>query len=332
LGKEKNFPDLQEFFTREVQTEGADNVLSQYFPFLAEGLGGGAFHGLLEIGYNLEIEPDSPALYHKLIPTGLAYLTFSYASQGKPLWIIEDRPALQRLLSVKDSEPFSPIKALITLHSDPVFDGFFYRDGDSFAATMNRLTSDKYLPQLSHYDIPLPRALFMGLELYYEKNDLSLFQTELESLMQVITLTAFQILHYTKRYAFFLLHVVTSMKSLKVVIRRLLKCIDRYPNNGIVIVNSILYYWRALVCTYITQGRPPISILETVHCKRDWEDLVNEVLLRVPEYNDEHVIKLVYVAREEDFEVSRELYREVAENVMKVIKHELDWIFLKSNL
>jgi hypothetical protein len=334
LGKEKNFPELEKFFISEVQNEETESLLSHYFPKLAEGLGGGAFHGLLELGYNLEIEPDSPSLSKKLLPTGLAYLTYSYASYGKPQWIIDDRTSLQRILSStfnSEALPFSPIKALTSLYSDPIFNGFYHRNTESFGGTMNRLASEeKYLKQLSHYDIPLPRPLFTSLELFYEKNDLSIFIKEIESFMQVLSLTVFQLLHYTRRYSFFLLHAITSMRALKVVIRSLLKCTHRYPNNGIAIINSLGYYWRALVCTYITQGRPQLVIEENVPCKRDWDDLVKELLGRVPEYNDEHVIKLVYVAREEDLEVKREIHREISENIMKVIKYESDWIFLPS--
>jgi hypothetical protein len=333
LGKDKNFTELQKFFDAEIENEGVDRVMAQYWPKLVEGLGGGVFHGLIELGYGFEIQPNSEAVSHWIISSGLAYTTVCYYSYGKPKWLITDQSSVSQLLkasSPDDSPVFSPYQALEILRADPFWNDDFQNHQDGFQVTMNRLNQPKYQAQLSKYDLPLLRPLYTSLEQYYQNKEyLGLFEKELKNVISTFMLTTYDLCYYTNRYSFFLLHAVTSMRALKSIIGSLVKSLDKFPENGIQAVNSLLYYWRSLVCTYITEGRPPVvkKTEPELACNRDWEDIVNELLNRIPEANDEHVMKLVYVCQEEDKEVKRDLYKELSQNIMKVIKHEKDWIF-----
>jgi len=332
LGKEKSFSELQKFYDDEIEKEGVDGVMAQYWPKLVEGLGGEVFHGLIELGYGFEIQPDSEAVARGIISSGLAYTTFGYWSYGKPKWLISDQASLSQLLkdSPNDSPVFSPHQALQILRDDPFWNDDFNNHKDGFQRTMNRLNQPKYQAQLSQYDLPLIRPLYSSLEQYYQnKENLGLFEKELKNLISTLMLATLELCHYTPRYSFFLLHGITSMRALKSIIGSLVKSLDKYPDNGILAVNSLLYYWRSLICTYITEGRPAVIKKNEpeLACNRDWEDIANELLNRVPEYNDEHVMKLVYVCQEEDKEEKRDIHKVISQNVMKVIKHENEWIF-----
>jgi len=324
--------NLKKFYDEQIQNEGVDSVMAQYFPKLVEGIGGEVFHGIIELGYGFEIQSDNESLAQKIISTGLAYSAYGYYSYGKPLWLIHSPSSLSQLLaqeSTKSSTEFSPTHLLDTLRVDPIFNEF-QEHKDGFQVTMNRLVQPKYQSQLSLYDFPLPRQLYTSLEQFYlNKENFGHFRNELENLMSTFMLITEEIFHYTNRYAFFMVHAITSMRALKMIIRNLVGSMDRFPENGIVAGNALLYYWRSLICAYITQGRPPLikKSEPEIACKRDWDEIVQEAFERVPQYPDEHVLKCVFVCREEDKEVKRDLHKEISQNVMKVIKYENEWIF-----
>jgi len=332
LGKEKHFTELEKFYDEQIQNEGVDSVMAQYFPKLVEGIGGEVFHGIIELGYGFEIQTDNESLAQQIISTGLAYSTYGYYSYGKPLWLIQSPSSLSQLLaqeSTKSSTEFSPSQLLDTLRADPIFNEF-QEHKDGFQVSMNRLVQPKYQSHLSQYDFPLPRPLYTSLEQYYlNKENFGHFRNELEILMSTFMLITEEIFHYTNRYSFFMVHAITSMRALKMIIRNLVGSMDRFPDNGIVAVNALLYYWRSLICAYITQGRPPLvkKSEPELGCKRDWDEIAKEALERIPQHPDEHVLKCVFVCREEDKEVKRDLQKEIAQNVMKVIKYENEWIF-----
>jgi hypothetical protein len=91
-GNPDNFPDLKLFFKREMERiqpkEGNSDSLNfrerrckklvcEYFPLLAEGIIGNAFHGMLQIGYGLEVMNETTVI------EGLAFLTSVFQSIGK---------------------------------------------------------------------------------------------------------------------------------------------------------------------------------------------------------------------------------------------------------
>jgi len=301
------------------------------FPNLWKDSGDQFFHGLIEVGYGVEILPDSPEIAKKIISSGLAYLSFGYYYYGKPKWLLNfDGKQIQRSTSPTNSQHLSPFDILNSLRSDPLFNEQFSNHNPGVQVTMNRLINPKYQARLSDYDIPLPESYLASLESFYSHNDLSQFKKELENIVQLFIQTTFQLLQYTKHYDFFLLHGVTAMRSLKVIIQELYKSIPKYPSNPVLITNSLLYFWRSLVCVYITLGRPEIKVdknSQSPERNRDWDDLQKELLGRVGECDEEHVIKLFYVAREEYNEHPDDLYKEVAGNLMKVIKHSYDFLF-----
>jgi Questin oxidase-like len=69
MGHPDAYPDLVEYFNREISDHGSDEMLRTHLDSLVDGVAGAAFHGVIRLAYALDVA--SPAR----IATGLAYLT-----------------------------------------------------------------------------------------------------------------------------------------------------------------------------------------------------------------------------------------------------------------
>jgi hypothetical protein len=67
--------DLRDYFVRQVAEAGVDDTLRSHLPALLPGISGAAFHGVIRLGYALEVASPSR------IAAGLAYL----AEVGSPI-------------------------------------------------------------------------------------------------------------------------------------------------------------------------------------------------------------------------------------------------------
>eukprot|EP00122_Pirum_gemmata_P008499 Pgem_evm1s7835 len=81
LGKRKYFLSMCEFYDREIQQRGFQNVIQEYLPYLLYGIFNAAFHPIIHLGYALKTGKD----IEKNVSDGLAYLSFVYLPEGPAL-------------------------------------------------------------------------------------------------------------------------------------------------------------------------------------------------------------------------------------------------------
>jgi len=132
LGQRRYYSDYVEFFEKEILNRGRQEALSIYAPHLFEGLSGQAFHGIIELGFSLELFDD-----RSNIAEGLAYACFSFSSLGKPA----NKP-----------EEKNPIDILKKVKEDHFFDGFRHL---KFKEAMKKFTESEYQTSLIKYDIAI---------------------------------------------------------------------------------------------------------------------------------------------------------------------------------
>jgi len=279
-GQRQNYSGLVQFFESEIKQKGVDPVLNEYVPHLIEGASGSAFHGLIELGYSLELLEDL-----SLIAEGLAYWTYSFASLGEP----------NQQATMKD--PFEILKAV---YADKTFDDVHTKQG--FQKTMKSLLQPKYQAVLPKYDLAIDT------------------NADPDQLAQTFMLTAVDLFLYTGAIDFFLLHGVTSMRALKVVISHI--------NDKKVKASALRYFWRAVVCAYISQGRLPIrEVAEFQSRNVEWSEIITKGIT----YNEEHLIKLIFVCHEEvknaTGDIEMMMYKEAALEGLTHYIQQHDWTY-----
>lgn len=217
---------------------------------------------------------------------GMAYLAYSYSSR--------DEPAPMKAVP---TEQLDPLEILHHVRQDKVFDTFQHQK--KFQETMRSLSKDPFVHQLDLYDLPI----------YTSSN--------IDQLLQLLAVGTIQLFTFTGNRDFFLLHGVTSMRAIQLLVP-LLHSKDEQ-------IKTLRYYWRALVCTYITQQRPAISKEELPEkpVEKSWNEIIKEVI----RLDDEHLIKLVYVCKEEhELYGSLPLFRYCCESAMAKVE-QLDWSY-----
>lgn len=136
--------------------------------------------------------------------------------------------------------------------------------------------------------------------------------------MDLFTLTALKAFDSSGYNDFFVLHLVTSFRSLKMSIRTLCG-IDGSNDRDVTeedartAANGLNFFWRAVVCSYIAVGRPTILNLELDTMKREeevaakerngpiassWQDVIDGVMPS----RDEHLVKFAFVCWQEALE------------------------------
>jgi len=131
VGNKKFYADNLEFFKKEIQQFGVEQTLAKYVPSLIEGVSGWAFHGVIELGYALELLEDKDN-----IAEGLANLSCVYCSKGKPTQKANSKSLVEILQDVKN---------------DRVLDVFPIRD--DFRSTMELFSKPEYQHLLEKYDL-----------------------------------------------------------------------------------------------------------------------------------------------------------------------------------
>jgi hypothetical protein len=111
LGKHTDEAELNAYFEGEIAASGPDDTLRRHLPVLMPGVAGGAFHGLIRMGYALDAD-DPQELAEGLTAWSMSYLELS-------------GPAAPPLFG-------SPDEALAALHADSAFDGFKPHGGTIF--------------------------------------------------------------------------------------------------------------------------------------------------------------------------------------------------------
>lgn len=53
-GHKQQYPELMEFFDRELRDLGEDKVLEKYAPVFADGMAAGLMHGIIHLGWALD--------------------------------------------------------------------------------------------------------------------------------------------------------------------------------------------------------------------------------------------------------------------------------------
>jgi len=181
IGKKEHYSELVQFSTDEVKSRGRSDALNKYVPYLVAGLGGGAFHGLITLGYALEIMDDNN------IAEGLAYWTFVFKSFGTPS---RKQPDGTRY----ELPPIHPAELLNRLQHEKIFDSL---ERSGFGDTMNKLASPEYSEVLGRYDIPIDEA-----------------NVNLDKTVNFFMRVAIELFYFTGARDFFLLHGVTAMRAL----------------------------------------------------------------------------------------------------------------------
>jgi len=189
------------------------------------------------------------------------------------------------------------------VHSDTAFDDVHTKENFVFA--MDSLQKAKYQLRLPKYDIAIDD------------------NADPEPLVRQFMLTAADIFLYTGALDFFLLHGVTSMRALEVVLSHIK---DKQVKR-----EALRYFWRAVVCTYISQERPTIQEVDKyISSNIEWKEIIEKAL----SYNDEHLIKLVFVTHDEAQKVAGDkamlMYKEAALRALNhYIENSQSWNYLR---
>eukprot|EP01006_Ploeotia_vitrea_P046645 TRINITY_DN67047_c6_g8_i1.p1 TRINITY_DN67047_c6_g8~~TRINITY_DN67047_c6_g8_i1.p1 ORF type:complete len:426 (+),score=20.72 TRINITY_DN67047_c6_g8_i1:27-1304(+) len=77
IGKRDAYPSLLRYYKKQIEEHGVLSCVDRFYPRLAQGVGGVAFHGLIHLGYGLAADCT------QVIAEGLAYLHHSYLPIGE---------------------------------------------------------------------------------------------------------------------------------------------------------------------------------------------------------------------------------------------------------
>ncbi|KAL6063408.1 hypothetical protein QOT17_011559 [Balamuthia mandrillaris] len=313
VGHKKYYTDFIEFFYDQIKQKGSNAVINEYVPFLLKGLIGSAFHGLIQLGYALEAADDiddEDANDHN-IAEGIAYIAYCFKSCGQV--------QLNAQTGQSSSRRSNPFMLLTELQSDPMFDDLFSKEEASlgFQSRVRRITQESYQQYLRKYDLELPAALTDESE------------TAEEELLQLFSTTVLKVFASEGCQQFFLLHLVTAMRALKRVVQQLKQHQDK--------LLAFLYFWRACVCAYIAVDRPTVAdVSDTgaeyvgqLDAEEDEEEQWAELIQKVIQSDDEHLIKLVFVCKTESEETGSHevLYRHTALVAHKRFEARGGWEF-----
>uniref|UniRef100_A0A7S3PQK6 Uncharacterized protein n=1 Tax=Aplanochytrium stocchinoi TaxID=215587 RepID=A0A7S3PQK6_9STRA len=305
LGQRKNYYELLSFYEGEINKNGSDVTISTFLPLLHQGLAGAAFHGAIHLGYGYAAQVD------EIIAEGLAYLHFCYV----PLYTENSNSTSSysenqiEKTNRSESSTFEDYAATFTSMLETLqTDADLYRqveEGKTMFKDTGLSTFQRAIMALSHND--------NGASLYKYTDPLpncgdTMWIVDLMLQLYVRTCTE-------NSSDFFLLHGVTSSWALAQV-SHLLQLSQRSELH-----RSLE---NALFAAYVVQGCPPIEnpllSLQSKKLSWSWDDIVSNTLQNVQ--NDEHVFKLVEIARERassnEAHVSDEICREAAIRVGKL--------------
>lgn len=301
-GKRKYYSDLVNFFAQQIEAEGLRAVINRYIPHLLNGMDGAAFHGLIQLGYALEIQDASN------VAEGLAYMTHCWYNVGD---VPEDESKLSRK---------GPFELLQELHEDPYFEHTLdhvhkSHDYGKFQSRIHYLVEaddGKHLEHLANYDIFLPLP---------DEADDETIKRKVDDYVRIFSLCVLKVFGSCGCDGFFLLHLVTGMRALKKVILEL--------DDPKMQVHALRQFWRCAMCAYVALDRPAardIDELSEEQRKRVEGESWDEIVEKTMPSPDEHLVKLVFVCRTEaeEYPEAAELFKQVAA-FTRVRLSEKDW-------
>jgi hypothetical protein len=298
-GRKQFYSDLILFFHDEIETRGIKTTLNTYVQHLASGSAGSAFHGLIQLGYGLEI------LDNENIAEGLAYWTYCWFPLGP--------------LSQNEAAASSPFELLDKLRNDAALNDVYKgvetkKEWGWFQTRVHYLAEakgGKYLSLLRPYDIHLPLP-----------QDKTKAKETVDGYIKIFSLVVLKVFAGTGCEGFFLLHLITGMRALKMVLLQL-------DDNPDLQVRVLRFFWRAVIGAYVAVGRPEVKDLDEVPNHEDvdglsWEQIIEKV---IPS-SDEHLVKLVFVCWTEanEYPDAAHLFKQTAAKAINVL-NERNWNF-----
>ena len=139
------------------------------------------------------------------------------------------------------------------------------------------------------------RELLKNQVLVEKLRSLDLNVQDTEENVQKLLDTCFRLYFSVGCDSFFVLHAVTSSRALKTVLRYL-----RSHNQQVEDLGAINCLWRALLIVLIVLETPPVDEHKSIlPLREDWDSIVQTLL---KQDRDAHIVKIIYVAREEEEE------------------------------
>lgn len=282
------FPLYRDFFDRQIAELGLSDCLNTYFPILAEGLAGAAFHAVIHLGWAVDVESEDMAA------EGLAYMATAF----QPL-ATGGHHKSSLLWSDKANKPIESLKKALTDPRVPEFTKLC----DDLSKTeayekLNRGGFQHRMIAFDQADEPLASFLNEVATLYFPEQGNNI-QPIIEELM-VIVASALR----ASKNEFFILHALTSLHGILAILPHLSDDAQR---------DTLAYWWRAMIATMIVQNAPggddAITLLE------GWRESTNKKELTPYELSsgekawwletlksttgslDEHVPKSIYVLK-----------------------------------
>eukprot|EP00027_Filamoeba_sp_ATCC50430_P016750 CAMPEP_0168569020 /NCGR_PEP_ID=MMETSP0413-20121227/15903_1 /TAXON_ID=136452 /ORGANISM="Filamoeba nolandi, Strain NC-AS-23-1" /LENGTH=345 /DNA_ID=CAMNT_0008601425 /DNA_START=171 /DNA_END=1208 /DNA_ORIENTATION=+ len=296
---------------------GQDKYFEDYYEFFSREIKCMGTDNFIEYYFREAVNGLYGAAFHGIIAVGhgiqiadpeeiafgMAYLYFSHL----PLGTLSSNPPLKLdHLNVDD--------VLLQIQNEKIFDSL---EAEGFQKTLGRiLKNPDYMNTVAKYDLDIPE------------------DSDVNSVLWAFIITITKIFAFTGARDFFLLHGVTSCWSL---VSTLVHIQDKKT-----ILVSLREYWRALVLTYIVQGRKRYVPLSEEEMDKelqngfsDWHSLFEKNRNRT---NDEHFLKLLFMVKEFEDEYKKDpkdgqpantsLFKYAAfKMVQEFFDHNSHWIF-----
>jgi len=269
VGAKQYFLDYVEFFLQQIEQSSVRAVLLKYLPTFTDSLAACAFHTLIELGYGLVSGTT------RGVARGLAYMCYGYISFG----------TLPPYEKAADSSP-AYFEVLGKIAHDSALDdtSIVAKRKEGFQNCLVYLTSNYQQPMLACY------------QMWYRDLGSKPTATIMEwvrALMRGLV----SLHHATGDRRFFVLHGVTSLYALKKVLLALGDERDEEKDTTALKLSLFRHFWFMMFPTYIAEGKPklPTGDEPIEQTPLSWNELQEKVI----EHDDEHVLKLVQVCKEE---------------------------------
>lgn len=311
LGKEQNFYGIYDMMESDLESEFNGDLLQfvrTRFPLLSSGVSGGAFHGLIHLGYALSITHNK-----HLILEGMTYLTYVYipfaenipqlSSYNSQSNVNEDENKAKDGISDEQQKQMTLFSVLELVKKEGKLlecvknnSSKFKKDG-SFGTAMLCLSgfAKEMMAEYVHlfYDsIPLLTVPFTTKAEMDE---------ELLQLKKYLMRACIELYVYgngvNSENDFFLVHGVTSAWSLLQVFQFLLP-------NVLDINRAVVQFIHGVIALYVLQNQVDIIVDAEDHEHEFYVKNIMQIVDKVKEdvrngrYIDEHVYKLIAVVLE----------------------------------
>jgi len=266
LGDKAYFPDYVSFFSHELSRLGRVGVLNKYFVELIPALWTAAFHCLIHTGFALFANHDES------LSRGLAYFSSSFR-------ILDPNIDSIQVDNVVEAD-------IWTVLGDICLEDEVWKVVSKTRGFQNRLHF------LAQHD-----SLLQSLTSHFARIKAGFAKIgSTQELTQILGQSTFKLFFSCGSNDFFLLHAITAFHALKPILLYLKEERDRRL--------ALLHFTFALLATYIVRDRPtidasrqPVSLFSSpptpTHIQEQWAYIMEKAI----RYEDEHVIKLVYVAK-----------------------------------